>query len=154
MEMSVRVVVFLLMNFGALAIGGFFTSKGVPSDWYVNLNKAPWTPPGWVFGIAWTLIMVCFSIYMAQLWSLAENKVFIGVLFLLQLILNIIWNPTFFQFHNVALGLAVISALTVLIGVFIFNFQTILKMKALLALPYLLWLMIATSLNAYILFKN
>ena len=54
-----RLFVFLLINFGALALGGLFTSDGVISDWYEQLNKAPWTPPGWVFGAAWTTIMVC-----------------------------------------------------------------------------------------------
>ena len=46
--MIYRLIAFLLLNFGALAIGGFFTGKGVTSDWYADLLKAPWTPPGWV----------------------------------------------------------------------------------------------------------
>jgi tryptophan-rich sensory protein len=33
----------LALNFAALAIGGLFTSNGVPSDWYVGIAKAPWT---------------------------------------------------------------------------------------------------------------
>lgn len=44
--MLLKVVVFLALNFGALAIGGFFTGIGVSSEWYTQLNKAPWTPPG------------------------------------------------------------------------------------------------------------
>lgn len=39
--MILRLIVFLAINFGALAIGGIFTGSGVPSDWYQNLNKAP-----------------------------------------------------------------------------------------------------------------
>ena len=62
--MVLRVIIFLVLNFAALGLGGLFTSKGVPSDWYQHLNKAPWTPPGWAFGFAWTLIMICFSFYM------------------------------------------------------------------------------------------
>lgn len=58
-----RFVVFLAINFGALAIGGLFTGKGIPSDWYQNLDKAPWTPPGWIFKAAWTTIMIFFSVY-------------------------------------------------------------------------------------------
>ena len=30
-------IVFFILNFGALAIGVLFTGPGVPSDWYVNL---------------------------------------------------------------------------------------------------------------------
>ena len=42
--MILRILLFLIINFGGLFIGGLFTGEGVPSDWYQNLNKAPWTP--------------------------------------------------------------------------------------------------------------
>lgn len=152
--MLMRIVVFLALNFGALAIGGFFTGKGVPSEWYEQLNKAPWTPPGWVFGFAWTTIMVLFAAYMAFLWTETENKRMIMGLFVLQWVLNVAWNPVFFYFHKVTAGLIIILALTVLVGYFLVSFWPALKLKSLLILPYLIWLMIATSLNGYILFKN
>jgi len=147
-------ILFLLLNFGALAIGWLFTSQGVSSDWYANLSKAPWTLPGWVFGAAWTTIMTCFAIYMAYLWPVEENRKFIIGLFLLQWVLNAGWNPTFFYFHQVLAGLIMITVLTVLIGFYLFNYWPDLKLKSLLILPYFIWLLIATSLNAYILFKN
>ena len=40
--MIYRIIIFLIINFGALALGGLFTSKGVPSEWYAGLAKAPW----------------------------------------------------------------------------------------------------------------
>ena len=73
-KMIYRLIIFMALNFAALAIGGLFTSKGVSSDWYIVIVKAPWTPPGWVFGAAWTSIMICFGIYMAYLWPVIENK--------------------------------------------------------------------------------
>jgi len=152
--MIIRVIIFLIINFTSLGIGGLFTSKGVPSGWYVNLNKAPWTPPGWVFGAAWSVIMISFAIYMAYLWPLVENKKTIIALFSIQLILNILWNPIFFYFHNVALGLFVITALTIIVGFLINYYYPVLKLKSTLLIPYFLWLIIATSLNAYILIQN
>lgn len=62
-------LVFLVLNFTALGIGGFATGPGVASSWYQNLNQAPWTPPGWVFGVAWTTIMVCFTFYLVVLFN-------------------------------------------------------------------------------------
>ena len=59
-----RLVFFFLLNFGALALGSYLMGEGPTGNWYTNLNKAPWTPPGWVFGASWTLIMVCLSIFM------------------------------------------------------------------------------------------
>jgi len=152
--MVYRLILFLALNFSALAIGGFFTGEGVPSEWYTQLNKAPWTPPGWVFGTAWFTIMICFSIYMSFLWGISENRKKIILLFSLQWILNVGWNPVFFYFNNTILGLVVISLLTFLIGYFLYFYRVDLKFKSILILPYLTWLLIATSLNGYIFFNN
>lgn len=152
--MVLRTIIFLLINFAALGIGGLFTGAGVPSEWYQALNKAPWTPPGWVFGAAWTLIMICFAFYMAHGWSQVENRsLFIG-LFILQWILNVAWNPVFFKFHAVLFGLIVITLLTILVAWFLFAYAKQFKAWSFFILPYFIWLLIATSLNGYVLLKN
>lgn len=152
--MILKTILFLVINFAALAIGVIFTGKGVPSEWYASLSKAPWTPPGWVFGAAWTSIMICFAIYMAFAYEKVKNTKVLLALFGVQWVLNVLWNPVFFYFHQAAVGLAVISALTILIAVFLFRYRTDLKLKSMLILPYFIWLLIATSLNAYILLNN
>lgn len=147
-------VVFLVINFGALAIGGLFTSSGVNSDWYAALNKAPWTPPGWFFGVAWTTIMICFSFYMMRLWDTADNKQQVLWVFALQVLLNIGWNPVFFYFKEEVMGLLIISALTLVISFFLFNYLKSLGVWSLFIVPYFLWIITATSLNAYIVWAN
>ena len=152
--MIIRLIIFLVFNFGALAIGSLFTGKGVPSDWYVSLNKAPWTPPGWAFGAAWTLIMLCFTVYMAIAWKQVSNQKLLAGLFIIQLILNISWNPVFFHWQNPLFGLLIISGLTLLMIGFLYYYWSVMHLWSLLIIPYALWLIIATSLNAYILFNN
>lgn len=152
--MFTRTVLFLLINFAALALGGLFTGKGVPSEWYAQLNKAPWTPPGWVFGFAWTTIMICFSFYMASLWPLAKENKWIPIVFALQWVLNTGWNPLFFYFHYTTIALVVIFLLTVLVAYLLFHFWPELQWKTLLIVPYFVWLLIATSLNGYICLRN
>lgn len=152
--MIYRFILFLLLNFAGLALGGLFTSKGVASDWYGNINKAPWTPPGWVFGAAWTTIMICFSFYLTKLWPSIENKKQLLVLVTTQWMLNVAWNPIFFYYHNSMLAIIVISLLTILIGYILIKYWPTLKVFTILIAPYFIWLLIATSLNAYILFKN
>jgi tryptophan-rich sensory protein len=149
-----RIAIFLIINFSALALGTIFTGKGVPSDWYYNLNKAPWTPPGWVFGAAWTSIMICYAVYMAILWEKTDNKSVLITTFSLQFVLNVLWNPIFFQLHWTVLGLIVLILLTALIWWFVLNFASTLKYSGALLLPYGIWLLIAASLNAWIVFKN
>lgn len=152
--MIVRILLFLLINFGALAIGSFFTGKGVSTDWYENLNKAPWTPPGWSFGLAWTTIMICFSIYLAYLWPHAEDKSILITAYTIQWVLNVAWNPVFFRYHQTAVALLVILALTCLVGFFLFYYWHQIKWLSVLVLPYFIWLLIASSLNGYIVLKN
>ncbi len=149
-----KLIIFLVLNFAALGIGGIFTSDGVSSAWYANLDKAPWTPPGWVFGAAWTLIMGAFAVYMTYLWPRTENKQYLAWIFGIQWCLNVVWNPIFFYFHHMALGLFVITALTIILIYMYIKYHPKLKSKSFLLAPYILWLGIATSLNAYIWLQN
>lgn len=149
-----RIILFLILNFAALGIGGFFTGDGVVSEWYMTMNKAPWTPLGWVFGAAWTTIMICFSVYMAHLWTKVGNKNLIIGLYATQWILNTAWNPTFFYFKQVGLGLVVIVLLTLLVSYFLFRFWKTMRWYSVLILPYFVWMLIATSLNAYAFLYN
>ncbi len=153
MRLLKYIVIFLVINFGALAIGNWLMANGPREPWYLNLNKAPWTPPGWVFGAAWTTIMICFSIYMAALLKRKFDGKIIA-LFILQFILNVIWNYVFFNQHFIGLGLTIITMLTLVVGTFTFGYLKQLKLKTLFILPYLIWLCIATSLNGYILLNN
>jgi len=152
--MIVRLLIFLAINLGALGLGSLFTSKGVSSEWYQALTKAPWTPPGWTFGAAWVTIMICFSIYMAYGWNMIGNKNLLVILFLVQLLLNVAWNPVFFYYHLPLAGFLIILLLTLLIAFFFFFYWPVLKTISLFLLPYLIWLVIASSLNGYILLKN
>jgi tryptophan-rich sensory protein len=144
----------LLINFAALAIGGLSTGGAVSETWYLTLNKAPWTPPGWFFGAVWTSIMVCFSFFMAKMWEISQHKTMLLLLFSVQWILNVGWNPLFFSMHLVLLSLIVIVLLTGLVGFFFFSSFQKSKLVSLLVLPYFIWLMIASSLNAYIYLYN
>ena len=148
-----RTVFFLILNFSALAIGSLFTNSGVSSEWYQNLSKAPWTPPGWVFGVAWSSIMIFFAIYMAYLIKLKPKKTII-IFYSIQWVLNIVWNPVFFYFQEITLGLICISLLTAHIILLFFKYLKEQRIKTLLLAPYGIWLIIATSLNAYIYLYN
>ena len=152
--MWLKIIGFLFLNFGALALGGLFAGSGAGSNWYAELNKAPWTPPGWVFGFAWTTIMLCFSVYMATLYTKTKSVKTIIILYVIQWMLNVAWNPVFFYFHKANIGLILIVCLTIIVAYFLFNFRGDLKAYSIFILPYFIWLCIATSLNAYISLMN
>jgi len=153
MKKALWLFVFLVLNFGALGIGVLLMNNGPQDSWYAALNKAPWTPPGWFFGVAWTTIMIAFSIYMAYLIQL-KSIANIWLLFFVQFILNTSWNYVFFNQHLVLLGLMVVVLLTVVVGYFLLNFRNVMKQKTWLIVPYFIWLIVASSLNAYVYLNN
>ena len=153
MKILKYLIFFLVINFGALTIGGWLMNNGPLTAWYQNLNQAPWTPPSWAFGVAWTTIMICFSIYMAYLAKTVLDKKLV-ILFTIQFILNVVWNYFFFNQHLTILGLVCLIILTFVIGKFLLDYKNALKIKSLLILPYFIWLIVAISLNAYIVLKN
>ena len=146
-------LLFLAVNFGGLAIGSWLMNNGPLSNWYTNLQQAPWTPPGFVFGIAWTLIMICFSIYLGKLFT-EDNTSKNRTIFLIQFVLNVSWNFIFFNQHLVLFALINILLLTSLIFVYFFKRSSAVNNYKYLLLPYMLWLCIAISLNLYILVHN
>ena len=113
-------ILFLIINFGGLAIGNWFMNNGPISEWYLNLNKAPWTPPGWVFGVAWTIIMICFSVYLGKLFLEQDNSKN-RIVFFIQFLLNVSWNYIFFNQQWVLFGLLNITLLTSLIFIYFFK---------------------------------
>ncbi|MEQ3498708.1 TspO/MBR family protein [Tenacibaculum sp. SSH1-16] len=151
----IRFLIFLIANLSALGIGVWLMNEGPRTDWYLSLNKAPWTPAGWVFGVAWTIIMVLFSVYMTKVSFQHEflNKKVL-ILYVDQWILNVSWNYIFFNQHLTKLGLVVIALLWLVIGYFTFEYVKKVRWYTLFILPYLIWMTIATSLNAYIVLNN
>ena len=151
----IRYIIFFFFIFLALGMGVILMENGPQTDWYQALNKAPWTPEGWVFGAAWTTIMFLFSFYMTKLsfqFKFLDKK--LVTLYTIQWILNVSWNLAFFNLHYTKVGLVVIVLLWLLVGYFTFKHLKSLKLYTLLIAPYLIWMTIATSLNAYIVLYN
>ena len=102
-------LVFGFLNFGGLYLGAIATTPGVNSNWYTSLNQAPWTPPGFVFGFAWTIIMIAFTVYMTLLWENKSMRTEAKKLYGLTWLLNVLWNPVFFTLHQTSAALILIS---------------------------------------------
>lgn len=144
---------YTLLNFGALAIGGLATAKGV-SGWYRTLEIAPWTPPSWFFGFAWTTIMVLMTISCVRTIPLSNFYTpFFGIYFI-HLLLNVAWNYVFFYFQNPFLGMVELGAFNLVLWWMYIQFGTADKWNYVLLLPYVIWGAVAMSLNVFIYLKN
>lgn len=146
---------FLILNFLALYIGSVFTEPGVQSEWYQLADKAPWTPAGWVFGAAWTVIMILYAFYMSELWRITADKRTLTFVYSIQWILNVSWNYMFFFLQSPLIAEMILFSLTVLlIYQYIRYGKKGRKWNSLLLLPYIIWLCLANSLNIYFVMNN
>ncbi|MDB9964418.1 tryptophan-rich sensory protein [Vicingaceae bacterium] len=146
-------LLFLLFNFGGLALGSYLQGSIADNEWYASLNRAPWMPPGWAFGAAWFSIMLAYSYYLSQL-SVTISHRFISFLFVVSWVFNVAWSPLFFRFHATQFALVVLALLFLCILTFFFLFGRKMRVLSFLLLPYLVWLGIAFSLNWYVIFNN
>jgi benzodiazapine receptor len=119
------------------------------SSWYVDLQKPVWTPPGWVFPIAWTLLYLSMGVAAWMVWQVRSTEsvglalTFFGV----QLFLNLLWSMIFFGMRQIGWGLVDISLLWLSIAGTIVAFYSVRPSAALLMIPYLMWVSYATALN-------
>ena len=117
--------------------------------WYNTLNKPFLTPPPDLFAPAWTILYTL--IFLALVLFLTAKTDFdktLGLtLFLTQLILNLLWSPAFFYWHNLQLSLLIIILLIISIIATIISFYKISNIASYLLIPYLLWVCFAAYLN-------
>ena len=71
-----------------------------------------------------------------------------------QLALNVLWNLLFFNFNWMGIALIEIICLVFVIGIMAIIAKPHLPVKTWLLAPYVLWLCIAITLNAYALQNN
>ena len=117
--------------------------------WYETLNKPAFTPPPGVFAPAWTIFytLIFTSLIIFLIKNTNENKTVGVVLFVIQMVLNLLWSPVFFYWQNISLAFAVIVLLDIFVIGTIIAFYKASKISAYLLVPYILWLLFATYLN-------
>lgn len=150
MRRSLSLVLFLILTVGGGLLIGTLT---LPDAWYAALAKPPWTPPGWVFGPAWTLLYVLIALAGYRTWRRAPSgpamQLWAG-----QMLLNFSWSPIFFRAHLIEAALVVIAGLLLVIVAFIARSWRSDRVAASLFVPYALWVAFALSLNAGISWLN
>jgi len=134
-----------------------FLSMSKIDSWYINLNKSPLTPPGYVFSIVWIIlyIMISISVWIILTLQKNENQFTLPIiLFIIQLILNFLWSPLFFKYHLIYESLFLLFVIWILVLIIIYLFYSISKIASILLIPYIIWLSFALYLNFYIANNN
>jgi tryptophan-rich sensory protein len=134
-------------------LGALATLNNV-NGWYAAADKAPWSPPNWVFGPVWTVLYAAMAVAAWLVWRRrSQRSVPALAAYGIQLLLNLLWTPVFFGLYPAIgtaalwLGLAIIVALIFAVTVTVLYFGPISRAAGLLLLPYISWLVFAASLN-------
>ncbi|HRN30006.1 MAG TPA: tryptophan-rich sensory protein, partial [Terrimesophilobacter sp.] len=123
--------------------------------WYASAETPPWTPPEWLFGPVWSILYLAMAIAAWRIWRTPSSRARTTALtlYLVQLLLNGIWSPLFFAGYPLW-GTAALWAASVVIivlaGVIVATiaaFHRVDRPAAYILIPYLAWVLYATSLN-------
>jgi tryptophan-rich sensory protein len=137
-------------------ISGRVANSGYGNPWFDALVKPDIMPPGWMFGVAWTILYILLGLALAIILHArgSRGRGLALAFFAAQMLLNYSWSPVFFAMHETDLAFGIIVAMLVLAAVTAWLFAAIRKSAALLMLPYLAWLCFAALLNYQILQLN
>lgn len=138
-------LILLLACAAAAATGILFA----PGPWYEGLRKPGFTPPNWVFPVAWTTLYVLIAWAGARL-SALPGAGLVMALWAAQIALNTLWTPVFFGAHRMGLGLAVIAVLWLVVACLMVAAFRLDIWAGVMLLPYLVWLTLAAALNLQI----
>lgn len=140
----------ILAVYLAAAFVAASNGQGFPPDaWYESLRKPSWTPPRWLFPVAWTFLYIAMAVAAARVAPLPGSGLAMA-LWALQIALNSIWTPIFFGRHRLGAALFVIGLLWLAVGATMLAFFRLDTVAGWLFVPYLAWVSTATALNAAI----
>ncbi len=135
--------IFLLACAGAATTGALFK----PGAWYRTLDKPTWTPPDWVFPLAWTSIYLLISFAGARV-AVMEGNAYAMAFWASQAAFSTLWTPVFFGLRRLKGALLVMIPLWLsVLGCTWAHFQ-IDTLAGLAFVPYLVWVTVAAVLNA------
>jgi benzodiazapine receptor len=137
-------------------LGSFLTMESVKT-WYTTLNKPTFNPPNQIFGPVWSTLYLLMGISSYVVWK--RRKIVSGynwaiLVYVLQLLLNLMWSYLFFYEHRIGLSLIEIIILLITIICNAILFYRIKKIAGLLFIPYILWVSFASYLTYSIFILN
>jgi len=125
---------------------GIWTSSS--PGWYGTLNRPPWQPPDFVFGLIWHYNFIVLGIVAYRIsMTLNRNETIIWLSsFALSVVAALSWAYNFYVPHNLQLAAFSLGATALLtLPMLFYTFRVSLTLGFAL-LPYQIWVAIATTL--------
>lgn len=143
----VGLVAWLGVTFAAAGIGALASVDA--GTFYAQLVRPAWAPPASAFGPVWSTLYLLMGTAAWLVWR-EQGAARMGAaltLFLVQLCVNALWSWLFFAWRNGPLAFAGVIVLLVLIVATVATFWPIRRLAAVLLLPYLAWVCLASALT-------
>jgi benzodiazapine receptor len=144
----IALLISVLIAQGIGLLSGFLSMNS--SKAYENFNKPPFSPPGWVFPVVWTVLFFLMAIAAYRIWMKGKSGEDVSKAFILygiQLFLNFLWSIIFFRYRLYAIAFLELLVLLVFILLTTFEFYRIDKTAGYLMIPYIAWVSFAGVLN-------
>lgn len=138
----VPVAVFAGLVVAAASTGAIF----MPGPWYEALQKPSWTPPNWLFPIAWTVLYAMIA-YAGYLTYRAEGIGPAVIVWGIGIVFNAAWSWLMFGEHKIGLAFADLVLMWLAIVAFIVLAWPLDRTAAYLFIPYFFWASFAGALN-------
>ncbi|GMK56371.1 hypothetical protein CspeluHIS016_0302110 [Cutaneotrichosporon spelunceum] len=147
------------LSVGGTVVLGATVAKVSNNDrahaYYASLAKPPGNPPTWALGPIWGTLygMLGYAAHLLALDSSVEARSALG-LYYIQLALNFVYMPIFFQVQSREVALADIVAITGLTWKLVDDTRTLSSTVHFLLVPYAIWMLYSTYLNIGMVFLN
>ena len=138
----------------ALGVAGGATTPLTP--WYRNLAKPSWQPPDWLFGPAWSLILVGAATAAVFGWNAAgpDGRTDLIIAFAVNAVFFLLWSPLFFVAKRPDWAMIEWVFLWASVAAVAYVVWRESPFGALFVLPYLAWVSFAGVLNRAIVIRN
>ncbi|KAJ5919838.1 hypothetical protein N7454_009673 [Penicillium verhagenii] len=143
--------------------GSFGYTGNNTQSTYRSLRQPPFSPPGWLFGPAWTLLYGLMGYASHHATTTAAGSLSLAVqnanasaqtLYTSQLALNFLWMPLFFGVGRPAAALGDMALLAGNVALLLVNWWSADRTAFWLMTPYAAWLGYATYLNVGVGYLN
>jgi len=124
-----------------------------PGAWYRGLDKPVWTPPDWLFPVAWTVLYISIAFAAARVAPM-EGSAYVMAFWALQIALNTLWTPVFFGLQRLGAGLVIIGLLWLSVFGLLAMLWPMDRLAFWVTSPYLAWVSVAAALNLSIWLRN
>lgn len=135
------------VTFAAAATGAVASVDA--ASFYAQLVRPIWAPPAAAFGPVWSALYVLMGIAAWLVWREqgAPGRKAALTLYIVQLCVNSLWSWLFFAWHKGAFAFVDVLILLVLIALTAIAFWRVRRLAAVLLIPYLSWVCLASALT-------